>query len=413
MSIVHYQAQARESIMRGDLPAAATAFGELARLQPTNMEFCLMAADLSDQTGDAETSADWYAHAARFYVDKKNIGQAVLMIKHYQRLRPHEQRLCRQLYSCCRHECSNNSSPCLPLLADDDQLKVSLRHHNLFALISDHAFDDLLPQIQVKTYQDGELIARSGDTADALYLIAKGGILPHVDDYDQAYDLSPIVEGGVCGEVPFLTGGEERTADLIAIGVTELAVVPYDVLKNITASYPKVMCELDAFYQGHVLERQLALTQFFDVLTDEERHEVSAQLETVHLSGGENLFTQDESTPLDMYVVRSGWLAVNVNINGYEHLVYTAKCGNVLGDIGVLEKVRRFSVRAVSESIVMRWPEAKYRAFYAAHDDLRYRVADRMLAYQQAISDLRAGQKPTAIEDAMNQRALLRGVYSD
>jgi len=412
MQVAHNQKLAREAIMRGDLPAAAAAFSELARLQPTNMEFCLMAADLSDKTGDAETSADWYAHAARFYIDQKNVGQAVVMMKHYQRLRPDEHRLCRKLFRCCNN-CTENSSPCLPLLAADDQMKVSLRDHDLFALISDHTFDDLLPHIQLQTYQDGDFIARSGDAADALYLIAKGGILPHVDDFDQIYDLSPIAAGGVCGEVPFLTGGEERTADLKAIGVTELAVIPYDVLKKLTVTYPKVMLELDRFYQAHVLERQLALTQFFDVLTDDERNEVSAQLETVRLQGGENLFTQGETTPLDMYVVRSGWLAVNVIINGREHLIYTAKNGNVLGDVGVLENVRSFSARAVSESIVMRWPEAKYREFYAAHDDLRYRVADRMLAYQQAISDLRVGKKPTLIEDAMNQRALLRGVYSD
>jgi CRP-like cAMP-binding protein len=299
------------------------------------------------------------------------------------------------------------------LLAADDQLKVSLRDHDLFALISDHAFDDLLPHIQVQTYQDGDMIARSGDVADALYLIAKGGILPHVDDYDQSYDLSLIGAGGICGEVPFLTGGEERTADLKAVGSTELAVIPYDTLKTLTATYPKVMHELDGFYQAHVLERQLALTQFFDVLTDQERKEVSQQLETVHLKGGENLFVQGESSPLDVYVVRSGWVAVNVDINGREHLMYTAKNGNVLGDGGVLENVRRLSARAVSETIVMRWSEAQYRAFYGAHDDLRYRVADRMLAYQKAIADLRAGHQPTFIEDTMNQRALLRDVYND
>jgi len=412
MQVAHNQELAREAIMRGDLPAAAAAFCELARLQPSNMEFCMMAADLSDQTGDAETSADWYAHAARFYIDQKNIGQPVVMMKHYQRLRPDEKRLCRKLFRCCNN-CTQNSSPCLPLLAADDQLKVSLRDHDIFALISDHAFDDLLPHIQLQSYQDGDIIARSGDAADVLYLIAKGAILPHVDDFDQAYDLSPTLEGGVCGEVPFLTGGEVRTADLVAIGDTELAVIPYDILKKLTVTYPKVMRELDRFYQAHVLERQLALTQFFDVLTDKERIEICSQLETVRLKGGEYLFTQGDTSPLDMYVVRSGWLPVNVNINGREHLMYTAKNGNVLGDVGVLENVRGFSVRAVSESIVMRWPEAKYRAFYAAHDDLRYRVADRMLAYQQAISDLRLGKNPTVIEDEMNQRALLRGVYSE
>jgi len=397
MSIELNQRLALDAIKQGDYHAASLAFMALLKLEPNNIEFCLMAAEMAEKAEKKPLAAKCYAHAARFYVDQNNIGQAVVMMKHYQAIYPHEKRLCRLLFRCCKN-CNANNAPCLPLLPANDKIRVSLHNHDLFSLISDHAFNDLLPSIEIKCFEDADMIAHDGEKAVALYLVAKGGVLPRLIETEQHRDLSIIHAGGVCGEVPFMTGGEERTADLIAVGTTILALIPYTAMAELIKTYPKVRTALDTFYQKHLLERQLACTSFFDVLQEDERKRICKELQTIHLKAGDVLFLEDSTTPLDVFIVRSGWLSVNVSIHGQETLIYTAKNSHVLGDTGVLAKKRYFTVRAISDVIIMRWREADYQRCYQQHESLRERVADRMIAYQEAINELRLGNDSTFVE---------------
>ncbi len=397
MSIELNQRLALDAIKQGDYHGASVAFMALLKLEPSNMEFCLMAAEMAEKVEEKSLAAKCYAHAARFYVTQNNIGQAVVMMKHYQAIHPHEKRLCRQLFLCCKN-CNQNDSPCFPLLPTNDKIRVSLHNHDLFSLISDHAFNDLLPSIEIKYFKDGDVIAQDGEKAVALYLVAKGGVLPRLIEPESQHDLSIIHAGGICGEVPFMTGGEERTADLIAVGATILALIPYTAMATLIKTYPKVRIALDTFYQKHLLERQLACTSFFDILQEDARKKICKELHTIHLKAGDVLFVEDATTPLDVFIVRSGWLSVNVLIDGQETLIYTAKNSHVLGDTGLLAKKRYFTVRAISDVVIMHWLEADYQRCYKQCGVLRDRVANRMLAYQEAINELRLGNDSMFIE---------------
>ncbi|MDQ6976175.1 MAG: cyclic nucleotide-binding domain-containing protein [Mariprofundaceae bacterium] len=411
MSIESNQKLALDAIKQGDYPAALLAFTALVKLEPRNMEFCLMAAEIAEKEEKKDLAAKFYAHAARFYVSLNNIGQAVVMMKHYHRIHPHEKRLCRQLFDCCKNCNRDDDSPCLPLLPVNDKIRLSLHNHDLFSWISDHAFNALLPDVEIQTFEDGDVITRDGEKAEALYLIAQGGVLPRVVESEETHELSIIHEGGICGEVPFMTGGQYRTADLIAVEKTMLVLIPYTAMKALIQTYPKVGASLDAFYQKHVLERQLACTPFFDILQEDERKAISQKLQTIHFKAGDVLFSEDASEPLDVFIVRSGWLSVNVCIQGQESLIYTAKTSHVLGDTGILAKKRHFTVRAISDVVAMQWLADDYQRCYDQHEELRHRVADRMIAYQEAISELRLGNDSTFVEVDINNRSLFRDIY--
>ncbi len=403
-----YQQQIRAAIRQGDFSTAAEASSTLARLEPDDIDLCLLAADMAIKAERHDQAAEWYAHAAHYYVNRHDIAHAIVMMKSYQKLRPEERGFCRQLFRCC--QTIGEKTQCMPLLHVQDRVCMAFRQHELFALISDQAFDELLPALDIRNYEDGEYIARAGDPAEFLYLVAEGGVRPWVSIDGERQALAIVRDSGVCGEVPFLTGKDVRTADLQAVGETMLVCIPYTTLRELVKHYPRVRAQLDEYYQIHLLERQLAHHELFATLSDDQRKRVCGEMKTVHLDAGNTLFQQGSTEELGLYMVRSGWLSVNVEIAGHHQLLYTAKAGDVIGEIAIVEQRRRFSVRAVSDVVLIHWPEEDYRRCYANSVVLRHCIADRLLIYQQAISELQQGKTPR-LRFAEQQQYLLKKLY--
>ncbi len=403
-----YQQQIREAVRQGDFTAAVEASSALARLEPDNIDLCLLTADMATRAGLDDQAATWYAYAARYYVDRQDIAHAVVMMKSYQKLRPEERGFCRQLFRCCRS--MDGKTQCLPLLHAEDRVCMAFRQHELFTLISDQAFDELLPALDIRSYEDGEYIARVDEPAEFLYLVAEGGVRPWVLMDGERQALAVIRDSGVCGEVPFLTGQEVRTADLQAVGKTTLVCIPYTTLHELVKHYPRVRAQLDEYYQVHLLEQQLAHNGLFATLGDDQRKRVCGEMKTIHVEAGKTLFQQGSQEESGLYIVRSGWLSVNIELAGRHQLLYTAKAGNVIGETAILEKRRRFSARAVSDVVLIHWSEADYQRCYDHSGALRHCIADRLLMYQQAISDLRQGRTPELRLDEQSPQHLLRGL---
>ncbi len=388
-----YQQAARDAVRTGDFHAAAQAFSELARIEPENMEICIMAANMAQRAGLNDMAAKWYAHAARHYVQQRDLNQAVVMMKHYHQIRPTERQFCRQLFRCCR-DMGEGGTLCLSLLHVEDRVCMAFRKHALFSRLDNHAFDELLPQIDVQQYKDAKPIAHAGEPAECLYLVAKGGIRPWIEIDGERMPLSVVASAEVCGEIPFLTGLNQRIADMEAVGDTVLICIPYQVLRELTRKYPSVEQQLDEYYRHHVLEQRLAQTPLFQTLGEGACKRICAEMENVHLHAGETLYQQGDTERLGLYVVRSGWLSVNIDIRGECHLLYTAKSGNLLGVTSLLSRQRRFFVRAVSDVSLMYWPEACYRRAYENHLPLRQYVAERMAMQQRAIQAMEEGHSP-------------------
>ncbi len=384
ISIVEqHQQRARAAISTGNLIEAAASLSELARIKGNDPEYLRMAADISLQAGLREQAAEQYLKLAHRYAENSDIAAADNAISHYEKLRPQAEHHRRKLYFLSR---ANGVSPgeAMALLDEQDRALFALREHTLFQNMDTQTFDTLLSSLQRRCVADGERVIEKGEHADALFIVASGALRPVIEDNDnERYMLALIGEGEVCGETPFLTGQQQRTADVYAAGDTVLYVLPYRELATLVEQAPYFRKQLQQNYRLHAPERQLAMTPFFRHYLEEERRYIAAQMEIVHVAGGETLFSFGDRAPLDIFVVLSGWLGVNTVVNGREHYLCTAKRGHIIGELGLLENMRKYTVRTVSDVTLLRWPEAAVRDYFLQHESFRHQLADRLLKLRE------------------------------
>jgi|UPI0003827743 CRP-like cAMP-binding protein len=389
MPIVRNRKKTRTAIQQGDFFTAAHALAELCKLQPNDLEVALLYADVAEQCGVMnDEAADAYARTARLCVDHHDWTGGASSMDHYYRLRPNGFMLGRELYHLARAS-QATLAQATRFLHRDDAAAFAVREHPMLSGISDAAFDELFSALQPQELLDGETVFQQGDLADYLYIIAKGAVQPWVESEDGTLQGMQITEaGGISGEVPFLTGSKERTADVLAVGSTLLYQLPYQALQQVTDRYPEVLTYINDYYSGHAAEQQLAQTPFFHKLTLKEQRDIAQQMERITVAAGETLFSVGDRTNLDLYIVHAGWLSVNVAANGRQHLLYTAKRGNVLGELGLRSNQRNVTVRAISEVQLFRWPENLYRDYYLSHEWLRFKLADRLVDLNKKIHSL-------------------------
>jgi len=389
LPITRNQKKVKAAIQQGDFFAAAHALAELCKLQPNDLEVALLYADIAEQCGIMKDEAiDAYVRAGHLCVDHHHWTDGAKAMRHYYRLRPDGFMLGRELYRQARAE-QATLAQATPFLHEDDAMVFAVRKHPMLAGVSEAAFDELFSSLQSRRLQDGEVVFRQGDFADYLCMIAMGAVQPWVESDDEPPQAMQITEaGGISGETPFLTGGEERTADLLAVGSTLIYQLPYQALQQVIDRYPEVASYVEAYYQDHATERQLSITPFFRRLKLDERREVAEQMELVTVAAGETLFSIGERTNLDMYVVYAGWLSVNVEVKGRLYLLHTAKRGDVLGELGLRSNQRTVTTRAISEVKLFRWSESQYRSYYLSHEWLRFKLADRLISLNDKINHL-------------------------
>lgn len=107
-----------------------------------------------------------------------------------------------------------------------------------------------------KRYSTGAVIIREGDTADALYLLAKGRISIYLTlPGGRRQRLSTISPGLAFGELSLLDGGR-RSADVIADEPTLCYVLPLGELESISKQHPEIRSKL-IFNIGRELSARL------------------------------------------------------------------------------------------------------------------------------------------------------------
>jgi len=229
--------------------------------------------------------------------------------------------------------------------------------------------------MKVYELQRGEALVHMGDAAESLFLIAEGSIQAWMIKGGKKVSLGTIDAGSVCGEVPLFIGIKKRTADLIASSPTRIVEIKYDLLKDIQEKNSDVGRRIDALYQHHLLERQIALNPFFQSLPMSFRQKIAQEMTGIRVRADGVLFNEgDESS--DLYLIRSGSLGIYANIRGIETLLQVVKAGVVVGEVAIGNNGRRsVTVKAVTDSVLMRWKSEDYQNMYQKHEILQDIVA--------------------------------------
>ena len=217
---------------------------------------------------------------------------------------------------------------------------------------------------------DKEVLVHMGDVADSLFFVIRGEIEGYLTFNNRRTHLGAVREGGICGETSYFTGGR-RTTEMVARERVELLELPYAMLDSLKQNSPALNEHLEALYQSRMLVKQLALTPVFEEMDAEFRQNIATKMEQVKIGAGQTLFVEGDHS-LDLYLVRSGKIAVNILINGSERLLKTVETGGVVGEMAIAAGGKRTAtVRTVSDCTLMKLNSIDYSAFYQQYPSLQ------------------------------------------
>jgi len=254
MPLIRNRKKVKEAIQRGDLFSAAHSLAELCKLQPNNIEFALMHADISEKSGSlVDEAAEAYACAARLSIDMCHWQDASAAMAGYYRLRPDGRMLGRELFRLARAT-DATLAEAISLLHEYDCAAFVMHEHPLFASLSERMFDEIFTSLQPKSLHDGDFLVRKGDAAKHLFIITEGSLEPWVEEDDGTFKpMACMNTGSVTGETPFLTGTSERTADLKAVGRTQVYLLSYQVLHTLIEHQPAIRHQMGAIQKSNNL----------------------------------------------------------------------------------------------------------------------------------------------------------------
>jgi len=109
-----------------------------------------------------------------------------------------------------------------------------LAKSNLLCHLPPEDIEKILPIVRRRSLEPGEVLFRTGDRGDALYIVANGKVEVVDDTVGDARLLAELGEGQTFGEMALLSGGP-RTATVMAIDATEVMEIERKDFRDLMA----------------------------------------------------------------------------------------------------------------------------------------------------------------------------------
>lgn len=155
----------------------------------------------------------------------------------------------------------------------------------LFAEVPKDALAALTQQSEIIELEDGNVLMRKGDPADALYGIVEGSVQVQIPGQNLKLTLA---EGDVFGESCLLPG-ERRHADVIVLGHVLALKVPRETLNTLIGSYPRLAEVLLELLTRRLLGNLLQASPLFQEFDARGRQELAKTFEVRRAGGGTKL----------------------------------------------------------------------------------------------------------------------------
>lgn len=237
---------------------------------------------------------------------------------------------------------------------------ASLPGFPLFAELPQEAMVALAEGAELLEVEDGTVIFRRGEHADALYAIVEGAVCVEVEE-------RPVLrEGELFGEA-CLSGTAKRGADVVAHGSLVALRFPRVLIERIAPQAPTLERVLVEALGRRVLATAIATSPLFATLTPTERRELGLLFELRRAVPRVPLFSKGKSSDA-LYVVISDELEVTLS-NGEKRI---ASSGCVIGERAVVTPGPS-DVTAVAPkgAVVLQLTAARLAKLAAAKRDLR------------------------------------------
>ncbi len=151
-----------------------------------------------------------------------------------------------------------------------DGLSERLAAVDIFAPLSPDELSSLAANSESHVYAPGEVIIRTGEAADSMFVVHHGRVEVRIpgDDGREQRTVASLCEGNFFGEMALFTG-QPRTASVVAVEETEVVEIGHLAMKHLFDTNPELVESL-----SHIIaERRAALDATAATKTVEEESE--------------------------------------------------------------------------------------------------------------------------------------------
>ncbi len=241
-------------------------------------------------------------------------------------------------------------------------------------------FDDLAAHARAVSLADGEVLVEQGDAADKVYFIESGRMAASKATPQGDVVVGTVEAGHVIGEVTVVAGGL-RTATLTAIGPVEVLEIERADFEDWLNAHPEMADSVSDEARERV-DRTNVATMVTELMGSTDQAIVQQVVDRVgwrRLEAGEVLFEQGEEADAAYFVV-GGRVSVHVVADNEERLVAELGRGEVVGELGLLDRTpRSATVRAVRDTTLASFSAATFEELVAVSPAMMLNVTRRIL----------------------------------
>jgi CRP-like cAMP-binding protein len=222
--------------------------------------------------------------------------------------------------------------------------------------------EKLLTVMKAESRKAGDVVVAAGAAADALYLVARGGLVVSRD----GDELSRLGGGAFFGEIALLSG-TRRTATVTCVEDVWLLAVPKAALETAAAKAPALADVLARYARARLLATTMRTSEVFKRLDAGEREALVPRFEPSVLAPGAKAISAGEDAGR-LHVVVSGELEVKQD----GQVIGTLGPGDVFGEMSLLQR-RPATADVVAKGrtvVTLSLPREKFDDIAVKHPEL-------------------------------------------
>ena len=212
-----------DHLQAGDYPAALAIVDDALRAQPDDPELLESRAHVLSRLGRSDEAAAVLLALARRFAERGFGMRAIALLKQAQQLPVPSAAIVQQLLDTAA-------------LAHLDDVAAS----PLFRMFTRDELVAVVQQMQLLSFEPGEILLMQGQPGDSLYVIASGEVRVFATDAQGRLVQRPRMQApAFFGEIALLRGGA-RTATVTAASPVAVLALTHDGLQAICAQRPNV-----------------------------------------------------------------------------------------------------------------------------------------------------------------------------
>ncbi len=264
---------------------------------------------------------------------------------------------------------------------------------------------------------DGQVLVGQGDAADTVYFIEDGRMSASKSTPQGDVVVGTVEAGHVIGEVTVVAGGL-RTATLTARGPVEVLEIERADFEDWLNAHPEFADRVSDEARERV-DRTNVATMVAELMGSTDPQLVQQVVDRVgwrRLEAGEVLFHQGDLADAAYFVV-GGRVSVHVVDDGDERLVAELGRGEVVGELGLLDRApRSATVRAVRDTTLAAFSTSTFEELVSTSPAMMLNVTRRILTRMRSPSQRkfdRASSLTVAVTAPVDADALVAEMVAE